>query len=521
MRFAILSMLFVLAAVAAQPAVATTGGSALAAAPPAATLSSPTNGVTLTSFGTTLFWSNPPGVTQLQLQVVPANNEGPGIDLHIGSQATSFLIPQPPQWYGLLPDMTYTWRIRVSNANVFANVNNPSWSPWAERGFRTPSVSSVATRPSAPSNGWAVSTLTPVLTWTGRSDVFYYEVQLSKDRFFNTDPATASASVYWALVHGGVSNPANSYVVPPGAPLEDATPYYWRVRPRVQGDGKPMDWSQPSSFTTAMALPSEPWLVRANEHRAAAKLPPVMTNPTWSDGCVMHAQYMVKNGYIGHSEEPGNPWYTPEGATCARSANVSAASFPGATDEGAIDRWMAGPFHALGILNPRLRQVGFGSYREDAGRWRMAAALDVLEGLDYSAPPSTGYPVMWPGDGTTTPLKAYSGSESPDHLTSCPGYTRPAGQPIILQIGNGNVTPSVGEHSLTDGSAALDHCIFDETSYTNPDSGAQALGRAVLGGRDAIVLVPRSPLTSGIPYTASITANGQTYAWSFAVTDEN
>lgn len=151
----------------------------------------------------------------------------------------------------------------------------------------------------------------------------------------------------------------------------------------------------------------------------------------------------------------------------------------------------------------------------------MAAALNVLTGLDYSAPPSTGYPVMWPGGGTTTPLKAYGGNESPDPLTSCPGYASPAGLPIILQIGNGNVTPSVGDHSFTDGSAALDHCVFDETSYTNPDSGTQALGRSVLNSRDAIVLIPRSPLTTGLPYTVSVTANGQTYSWSFTVSDEN
>lgn len=370
-RFAVLLFLFILAAIAAQPAVASTGGRALAVAPSAATLSSPADGVTLASFGATLFWTNPQGVTQVQIQVVPANNDGPGVDVHIGSQTTSFVIPPPPQWYGLLPDMTYTWRIRVSDATTFVDVNDPSWSPWAARRFRTPSVSSAATRPVSPSNGWAMSTLTPVLAWTGRSDVFYYEVQLSKDRSFNTDPAIASASVYWALIHGGVSSPVNSYAVPSGAPLEDSTPYYWRVRPRVQDDGKSMDWSQPFSFTTAMAFPSELWLARANAHRAAVKLPPVIENPTWSHGCIKHAQYMVKNGYIAHSEESDNPWYTPEGATCARSGNVSVSSSLRATDESAIDGWMTGPFHAIGILDPRLRQVGFGATERTlaAGEW--------------------------------------------------------------------------------------------------------------------------------------------------------
>jgi hypothetical protein len=63
----------------------------------------------------------------------------------------------------------------------------------------------------------------------------------------------------------------------------------------------------------------------------------------------------------------------------------------------------------------------------------------------------------------------------------------------------------------------LEHCVFDETTYTNPDSGTQSTGRNVLNARDAIVLIPRNPLTAGAIYQVSITANGQTYAWSFMV----
>ncbi len=63
----------------------------------------------------------------------------------------------------------------------------------------------------------------------------------------------------------------------------------------------------------------------------------------------------------------------------------------------------------------------------------------------------------------------------------------------------------------------LEHCLFDETSYTNPDGSTQNTGRSILNGRDAIVLIPKQPLTFGATYTVSITANEQTYAWSFTV----
>ncbi|GAH44015.1 unnamed protein product, partial [marine sediment metagenome] len=35
--------------------------------------------------------------------------------------------------------------------------------------------------------------------------------------------------------------------------------------------------------------------------------------------------------------------------------------------------------------------------------------------------------------------------------------------------------------------------------------------------RDAIILIPRNPLTPGASYTVSITVSGQTHTWSFTV----
>ena len=89
-----------------------------------------------------------------------------------------------------------------------------------------------------------VSSLTPTLSWSdGNPATFYYEVQISKDPDFGN-----GGFLYWNLVHGGVGN--NSYAVPSQFPLEAGQTYYWRVRPRVQGDGVPTGWSNAWIFRT-------------------------------------------------------------------------------------------------------------------------------------------------------------------------------------------------------------------------------------------------------------------------------
>ncbi|HPS77655.1 MAG TPA: dockerin type I domain-containing protein [Thermoanaerobaculaceae bacterium] len=258
------------------------------------------------------------------------------------------------------------------------------------------------------------------------------------------------------------------------------------------------------------------WLTRANQIRAMAGLPAVTETASWSSGDYNHARYCVKNDYIGHSEDPANLYYTSEGNLAAQNSNVMVSSDINTTDEFAINLWMAGPFHGVGIIDPALSQVGFGSYREAIGSFRMAAALDVLRGLG-SIPPSVAFPVAWPGNGAIVDLTTFEGGESPDPLTGCPGYTVPTGQPISLQVGAGGTTPSVTAHSFSVGGTPLPHCVFDETTYTNPNATLQSLGRGVLNMRDAVILIPRDPLVPGDTYTASITSAGHTTTWSFTV----
>ena len=217
----------------------------------------------------------PIGTTQLYSEIVPFNNDGPGIfeingvdwQIHALSEIGR-KIPAPKIGEGnyiLLPDMTYTWRVKSSGLSVPLVANDPRWesvegwpgvffpNPGAELKFRTPKRFSDGITAVSPQVGEAVTQSTEGVRLQWRDinrDVFYFEVQASKDCSFNTSPDTAIASVYHNLIHGGVTNPENSWLMPANL-LEVNTEYCWRIRPRVQGDGTPVAWGNTFRFRTS------------------------------------------------------------------------------------------------------------------------------------------------------------------------------------------------------------------------------------------------------------------------------
>ncbi len=284
-----------------------------------------------------------------------------------------------------------------------------------------------------------------------------------------------------------------------------------------------------SSSTTRFELGTPMnWLTAINIRRAEAGLPPLVEDPSLSEGARLHSRYLVKTGSQelreAHSENPRSPWYTAQGDAAARIGNVMSSIYREATDQFAVDSWTQGPFHLLAYLNPTLSTVGFGSYREDGGRVQMAAALPLSprRRLSKSAVGAL-YPIVWPGSGKTVapPLAQYCPpdtacftSETPNPLTSC-GYRLPAGLPIVMQLGPGTVTPKIATSRISTGATAVEHCVIDETSYINPDAEQQGSMRAHLKELSAVVLVPKSPLRRGRAYTVHVEANGSTFDWTF------
>lgn len=217
---------------------------------PAPSIGLPALGAQLTSFATILTWSNAPGATQNQIQVTPANNDGPGINLIVNA-TNSLALPEPRAGVGpylLLPGMSYSWRVRDTTATTSVTENDPAWGNWSQPAtFRTPVAGAGGVAVAAPATGAKVAAGPAVLQWSDTTPgVFYYEVQMSLDAQFRTGP-DAVAAVWWNLVHGGVSRPANSWTTPP---LQPGSVYFWRIRPRIQGDGQPVWWSR--TFTVSV-----------------------------------------------------------------------------------------------------------------------------------------------------------------------------------------------------------------------------------------------------------------------------
>ena len=268
--------------------------------------------------------------------------------------------------------------------------------------------------------------------------------------------------------------------------------------------------------------PAPHWLAQINAARASAGLLPVVEEPEWSAGSVLHSRYMVKNNYVGHDEETNNAWYTPEGRAAGQNGNAYANYAHDESDPPGIDAWLTTPFHLVNVLDPRLARTGFGAYREatvdpkqdaDPDEYWVGATLDVARGLDREREHAL-YPVFFPGNGQKMPYSRYFGAEHPDPLTSCPDRAF-QGAPLLVQLAS---TPNVTSVTLVKDGLRLDRCVFDETSYKHDDAETQALGREVLAGRHAVVIMPREPLTAGI-YRVTLIVDGVTHSWAFAGPD--
>jgi len=249
------------------------------------------------------------------------------------------------------------------------------------------------------------------------------------------------------------------------------------------------------------------WLSRLNYWRSTAGLPPVVEDPNMSAGDYDHAVWMVKNETLSHSESPGSPYYTAAGNTAAQNSNVELSSSTATTDVSAIDFWMGAPFHAMGMVDPRLTTTGYGAYRQaGATPWASGFALNVIQGNPFTG---GSWPTYWPANGVTVPMRTYSGNESPNPLAGCPGYSGTVGLPVFVETG-GFVTTSVSAHAFTGNGAPLAHCVIDGTTNGGAFNNE-------LNDRGGVIVIPQAPLQPGVLYAVALTVNGTPYAWSFEV----
>jgi uncharacterized protein YkwD len=316
---------------------------------------------------------------------------------------------------------------------------------------------------------------------------------------------------------------------PHARPPHSATP---AAAPMIESErsptSPPIAENAPASIGT-----SSNWLDVLNEYRARLGVPPVTEDARLSRGDIAHVKYLMTNyshvfadgGHIGalyHQEDETKPGYSVEGLKAAHSSDVMYQSRRNKQSEDqlmekAIEWWISGPFHRPSLLNPELRQVGFGQYCEGIG---CVSALDSLS--DAPLAPSGGRPlakpIEVPPDGATVKAPGFGG-EWPDPVSPCPGYSNLA-PAITLQLGM-HVPAKITDASVTQTSGVgagtkVVTCAYDSEGYTNPDSFTQTKGREILGSFGEVVMMVRDPLQSGATYRVAMTVNGKPYGWTFS-----
>jgi hypothetical protein len=175
-------------------------------------------------------------------------------------------------------------------------------------------------------------------------------------------------------------------------------------------------------------------LEKINAYRQAAGLKPVVLDPKLSKGCLAHARYIVKHfdpakaaSFNPHVEDPHLEGYTEEGKKTARQAEIQ-AYFGKRDPAAAVDSFMTGLFHRIGMIRPDLERVGF-AHVHSKGNW----GIVVLNAKGGRNPRSAnaGKVVVYPADQQTNVPRAFSEKEIPNPIPA-EGRGQSAGFPITI-----------------------------------------------------------------------------------------
>ncbi len=335
-----------------------------------------------------------------------------------------------------------------------------------------------------------------------------------------------------------------------------------------------------ATMSVGSSLPSQAqanpeWLVTLNQYRAVAGVGPVVNAAEASNAAALHSRYMVQHRLLSHSEDATRAGFSVEGDRAGRTGNIVLGSGAAKSDKWLIENWMTGPFHGVGMIQPRSVRFGFGSAQDETG-WAgtlsllwdsygsspstvnvkaliasaVKAVVDkfpelagkghkaksdgttvtvTISGRVYTvrdgvvtegtvAAPSAKATVVWPGPNSAVPLLEFRGPEFPNPLTSCPGFSAPTGVPIYISRG---VATEVETATLqTSQGTGIALCVLSASTYRNANGGEEQFGRSVLKGYGAVVLIPQTPLTSGSVYQVAVKLRDATsLSWSFTTTD--
>ncbi len=228
---------------------------------------------------------------------------------------------------------------------------------------------------------------------------------------------------------------------------------------------------------------------RFNDIRREVGVQTVGLDYDLSRGCQLHADYLKANtvslGLVGldaHHEDEARPLYTEEGA----SAGAASIIYEGVAPVDAVDRWMRTFYHRIGLLDPNLHYVGYGS----SGSYQVMNALHGRIRGEFSAP----YTVLYPQPGAQEIIGHFE-NEIPWPV---PGDDS-LGIPITVEFFG------PGSYELD----AVEGWLQDLSTHSLVPTYLQYPGKPLLADWDlpgVIALIPVDPLEGGHRYRVHVSA---------------
>src|SRR5438477_4051383 len=217
-----------------------------------------------------------------------------------------------------------------------------------------------------------------------------------------------------------------------------------------------------------------------NDHRFAVGAPTIAADPRVDAAAQNHANYSSANGYMGHYETSGLPYYTgyaPRDRVAAAgwsTSFVSEVATGGSSALAGVNQLWDAPYHRLGMMHPNSVATGWG-YSTLGSRGSVVG--DFV--YDFSQRPVSF--VRSPAAGQTGIATSWSGQESPNPLPA--GVSGPVGYPIMVVYSAGqNVTMRAAEVVAPDGSRLPIYYAPQQFEY------------------DYQVIIPQRPLAAGTKY---------------------
>ena len=263
-------------------------------------------------------------------------------------------------------------------------------------------------------------------------------------------------------------------------------------------------------------LATQGWLAHVNEFRSVVRLSPVTEDPAMTKAARKHSTYMVETGFVEHGEKADSPWRTPVGHEAGEQSNVAGGTGDPPSPEQAIDLWIEGPFHRLGLMRPSWRTTGFAlesGMRDGEMRW--GATLNVIGGLTGSS--SANWPVVWPNARQTvaTSFLQFERIEWPDPAVGCVNSrSTDYGTIITASFGPGAPAKVKSVRLRALGGESVPLC--KETAATYKADDYTDVGWRLLEENNTVMVLPRVVLSPGTTYVGRISLkDGRTAAIRF------